>query len=273
MSDVVNNNKSKNNSNSNTINIISKDSIHRLLKDVKDILKNPLHDNGIYYKHDDEDMLKGYALIIGPTETPYFGGNFFFEFLFPYNYPYSPPKVKFCTGGEDVRFNPNLYTSGKVCLSVLNTWTGDQWTSSQSISTILLNLCTLFCSNPLLNEPGINKFHIDLENYNKIIEYENLNIAIGDILLQELDDIEKPKKLDLIKKTNYFSFLFKEIMWENFVKNVDLYLLFAEQKKLEFLTMPTLIKTGIYNLRINIDYEKVLNKLLLCKEKINLLKK
>lgn len=260
----------KNNSDiSSNTNIISKDSIHRLLKDVKDIIKNPLHDNGIYYQHDDEDMLKGYALIIGPTETPYFGGNYFFEFQFPYNYPYSPPKVKFCTGGEEVRFNPNLYTSGKVCLSVLNTWTGDQWTSSQTITTVLLNLCTLLCVNPLLNEPGVNKSHYDLENYNFIIEYENLNIAMGEMLIQELEGEETK---DISKKPNYFSFLFKEIMYENFMKNVDTYLLFAQQKKEQF-PYQILLKTGIYNLRILIDYEKVINKLLFCKEKINLLKK
>ena len=46
--------------------IISKDTISRLLKDVKHIFKNPLTENGIYYIHDDTDMMKGYALIIGP---------------------------------------------------------------------------------------------------------------------------------------------------------------------------------------------------------------
>ena len=28
------------------------------------------------------------------------------------------------TGGGTVRFNPNLYNSGKVCLSLLGTWPG-----------------------------------------------------------------------------------------------------------------------------------------------------
>ena len=59
--------------------IISKDTISRLLKDVKQIFKNPLTDNGIYYTHDDTDMMKGYALIIGPSDTPYFGGNYFLK--------------------------------------------------------------------------------------------------------------------------------------------------------------------------------------------------
>ena len=59
---------------------ISKDAITRLLKDVRQMLKHPLTDNNIYYIHDDTDILKGYALIIGPSDTPYFGGYYFFEF-------------------------------------------------------------------------------------------------------------------------------------------------------------------------------------------------
>ena len=61
---------------------ISKETINRLLKDVKQIIKNPLTENGIYYIHDDTDMLKGYAMIVGPSDTPYFGGFYFFEFVF-----------------------------------------------------------------------------------------------------------------------------------------------------------------------------------------------
>ena len=65
---------------------ISKESINRLLKDVKQIIKNPLTENGIYYIHDDTDLLKGYALIIGPEDTPYYGGNYFFELNYPFDY-------------------------------------------------------------------------------------------------------------------------------------------------------------------------------------------
>ena len=43
----------------------------RLLKDVVDIIKNPLDDNGIYYKHDENNMLRGYALVMGPEQTLY----------------------------------------------------------------------------------------------------------------------------------------------------------------------------------------------------------
>ena len=161
---------------------ISKETTMRLLKDVKHILKNPLTENGIYYIHDDTDMMKGYALIIGPSDTPYFGGYYFFEIMYPYDYPHSPPKIKYCTNGDDIRFNPNLYKCGKVCVSLLNTWRGDQWTSCQSISTVLLTLCTLLCKDPLLNEPGVSKTHNDMYAYNEIIQFCNLDIAVCDII-------------------------------------------------------------------------------------------
>jgi ubiquitin-conjugating enzyme E2 Z len=247
--------------------IISKDSIQRLLKDVKDIIKHPLTSNGIYYKHDDEDMLKGYALIIGPEDTPYFGGYYFFEFIYPYDYPYSPPKVKFCTNGSDVRFNPNLYKCGKVCVSILNTWTGDQWTSTQTISTVLLTLCTLFCENPLLNEPGINKLHPDMNNYNTIIEYANLNIAVTDIILLG------NKNTDIVKSlSNNFTFLhffhhFHSTVNENIKKNIEKLLEFV-QKKVEEYPDPILCKTALYSMSICIDYKKLFQKLSNCKEYI-----
>ena len=59
-------------------------------------------------------------LIIGPFDTPYEGGFFHFYLRFSPNYPRCPPRVKFMTTGSGrVRFNPNLYCNGKVCLSIL----------------------------------------------------------------------------------------------------------------------------------------------------------
>jgi hypothetical protein len=43
-------------------------------------------------------------------------------------------------------------------------------------------LCTLFNNQPLLNEPGVEKNHHDLLNYNEIISFANLDIAVCDIL-------------------------------------------------------------------------------------------
>jgi len=233
--------------------IISKSTISRLLADVKNIMKNPLTENGIYYIHDEEDMLRGYALIIGPSETPYFGGNFFFEFSFPTDYPHSPPKITYCTNSESIRFNPNLYTNGKVCISILNTWRGEQWTSCQTISTVLLTLCTLLCSNPLLNEPGVSEKHQDFTNYNKIIEYKNIDIAVLAIL----------EKCPGIYPHNFHSFY--PYVRENFNKNKDKIASFLEKHAND---KPELLGTGLYNMSVSIDYNKLHKKYLAIVEQL-----
>ena len=53
----------------------------RLKKDIADIMRHPLDDNGIYYVHDESNFLKGYALMCGPSDTPYEYGFYLFEIL------------------------------------------------------------------------------------------------------------------------------------------------------------------------------------------------
>jgi ubiquitin-protein ligase len=65
-------------------------------------------------------------LITGSSETPYANGCFIFDLFFTNDYPLSPPKMQLLTtGNSKVRFNPNLYSNGYVCLSLLGTWRGD----------------------------------------------------------------------------------------------------------------------------------------------------
>jgi ubiquitin-conjugating enzyme E2 Z len=224
---------------------ISKDTFRRLVKDVKEIVKNPLHSHGIYYIHNEDEILKGKALIIGPSETPYENGYYLFDFSFPTNYPHSPPEVKFCTNDGRTRFNPNLYTQGKVCLSILNTWQGEQWTGCQTISSILLALCTVLNSQPLLNEPGINDKHSDFNNYNKIITYKNFDIAMLQVLTNEYTNINFP--------------MFIHIMQSKFIENFDntirrlteLCNIFPKKEK---------IQTSVYKMEIVLDYNGLLEK-------------
>jgi ubiquitin-protein ligase len=187
--------------------VIKEETIKRLLKDVKQILKNPLVDNGIYYIHDEDDFLKGYAMIVGPEDTPYFGGFYFFKLDYPVDYPFSPPKVKYMTNDGYTRFNPNLYVCGKVCVSILNTWVGDKWSSCQTINSILLTLCSLLNSSPLENEPGQSKSSSDFIPYQKTIEYKNIDFAICNMINPKNELI--PKQFEM----------FFPIMKEQFMNN------------------------------------------------------
>ena len=61
---------------------VSPEAIQRLVKDIINLNRNPLTEQGIYYEHDSQDMLIGRAMIIGPKDTPYAHGFYFFEFEF-----------------------------------------------------------------------------------------------------------------------------------------------------------------------------------------------
>lgn len=226
---------------------ISKETIKRLVGDIKNINNDNLHESNIYYKHDESSLLKGYALIIGPENTPYAYGYYLFEFQFPNDYPFSPPKVIFYTNDERIRMNPNLYRCGKVCISILNTWRGEQWTSCQTIKTILLSLLTIFNDNPLLNEPGIKENNKDVKPYNNIIKFKNIDIAIFKVT----DDLSN----DGIKfKINNH---FKDIIQDNFIKNYESIIkkVSSSNKKIHYEN------TNIYDMNVAINYKSLLNNL------------
>ncbi len=65
--------------------------------------------------------------------------------------------VKLLTTGQGaVRFNPNLYNSGHVCLSLLGTWSGPGWDAQNStLLQVLVSLQSLvMVPDPYYNEPG-----------------------------------------------------------------------------------------------------------------------
>ena len=214
----------------------------RLLKDVVELIKNPLNDNGIYYKHNPENMLQGHALIIGPSDSLYNYGNYMFEFNFSKDYPYKPPKVVYLTNENGIRFHPNLYRNGKVCLSLLNSWRGEQWTSCQTIRTILLNLVTLFHNKPLLNEPGIKEDYKYFKKYNEIIKYANYRTAVLSVLQNKIyKDVANKFKEEI----NYEYTKNKK----NIVKHI---------KELSISEKIRVIRIGIYSeMNCNVNYKSL----------------
>ncbi|XXG99554.1 hypothetical protein Hte_005893 [Hypoxylon texense] len=112
---------------------------------------------GIFIRHGSSrlDVMK--VLIIGPKGTPYEHGLFEFDLWCTQTYPKDPPFMKFkTTNGGKVRFNPNLYEDGTICLSLLGTWAGEPWRANQStILQVLVSIQSMiFCEHPWYNEPG-----------------------------------------------------------------------------------------------------------------------
>lgn len=205
-------------------------SVRRIMMDVKEMMTDPI--DNIYYHHDEDNLYKGYALIIGPKDTPYENGFYLFEFTYPETYPFNPPKVKFHTYDGFTRFNPNLYINGNVCLSILNTWEGEKWSACQSIRSILLTLTTVLNDKPLLNEPGITINHKDFDAYNQLLEYKNVEISI----------------LKYLEKTNlnYNFHVFYKIMIDHFIKNYDS--IFEKINKSPKRIQLSIYSTASYNL-------------------------
>ena len=144
---------------------------------------------GIFYAPSDSDISRGYALIVGPEDTPYFGGAFFFSVHFPDTYPMVPPIVKSLTQDGETRFNPNLYCCGKVCLSILNTWQGDQWSPSLTVRAVLTSIQALVLhKNPLTNEPAYETSNPAVlsspkyQKYNAVVSTATFKTAILHVL-------------------------------------------------------------------------------------------
>jgi len=211
----------------------------RLMKDVRDITKDPLHDNGIFYCHDDENILKGYALIVGPENTPYAYGFYLFKVDYPSDYPTNPPKFTFLTNADNIRMNPNLYRNGKVCISILNTWRGEAWSSSQTLKTVLLTLLTIFNEKPLLNEPGYTETCDDFKAYNEIITFKNIDVAIMKVMKNEIYSDVCLKFSDQIQKL--------------FLQNYDMVMKFINSKNKKSI----LVTTKLYTMSVDINYEQL----------------
>lgn len=149
----------------------------------------------------DSDVRYVRALIIGPPETPYEFGFFQFEIKFGAEYPINCPHVRcLTTNSGRTRFNPNIYSCGKVCLSILGTWRGEpgeEWSSAQGLESVLLSIQSLMSPNPYENEPGYETAKKDEEMpkaYIAKIRHETIRLAVLQPLeaLLDLDDTKLP---------------------------------------------------------------------------------
>ncbi|GKT46296.1 putative ubiquitination network signaling protein acrB [Colletotrichum spaethianum] len=111
---------------------------------------------GILVRHDSSRLDAMKVLIVGPEGTPYENGLFEFDLFCPLEYPNTPPRMEFKTTRSGRKFNPNLYVDGKICLSLLDTWSGEKWCPRTStLLQLLVSIqAMIFCADPIWNEPG-----------------------------------------------------------------------------------------------------------------------
>ena len=131
---------------------------------------------GVYLSYKEDDLMKFKAMVIGPEDTPYQYGYYFFDFSIPDDYPFSPPKAKFHSKPTPSPCNPNLYLCGKVCVSILNTaWGGKEWSSSISFFSIMVSIQTILNKYPFRNQTFGENLPIEqCELYNVTVKMYNL---------------------------------------------------------------------------------------------------
>lgn len=167
--------------------------------------------NGVYFHVNEDDMMNVYAMFVGREKTPYHHGFYFIKFTYPSTYPMDPPKAHYATQGQifgrSFRFNPNLYVCGKVCLSMLGTWSGPGWMPVNTIINVFMAVQALVLNDyPVKNEPGYSNHSdksVEVANYNRVVEYANIKVGI-------LEMMENPPKDFAV---------FKPVMEKYFVEN------------------------------------------------------
>lgn len=98
------------------------------------------------------------ATIVAPENTPYSGGVFFLDISFSPEYPFKPPRVKFCflvllIYISKVAFRTRIYhcninSQGQICLDLLK----DNWSPALTIAKLLLSISSLL-SDPNPHDP------------------------------------------------------------------------------------------------------------------------
>jgi ubiquitin-protein ligase len=180
---------------------ISRTFTRRLAVEYADLADSlPIHfESSVWMRVHESHMQYAQMLISGPVNTPYQDGLFLFDVAFPSTYPAAPPQVNLQTTGKGaVRFNPNLYNCGKVCLSILGTWgggVGEGWMpkTSTMLQVAVSIQSLIFVEQPFFNEPSYEStMHTpegqkQSEAYSQPFLHDTLRWAV-------LDQLQNPPK-------------------------------------------------------------------------------
>lgn len=156
----------------------------------------PLHfESSIFIRVDENCPNVMKVLITGAHGTPYESGVHVFDVFLGGNFPTNCPSMWFINHGGK-RFNPNLYDSGKVCLSLLGTWSGGEGESWQKGVSTLNQLfisaqSLIMIEDPYFNEPGHESYRGTTQGDSSNLSY-NKNIRRYMMTSAMLGQLQKP---------------------------------------------------------------------------------
>ena len=146
----------------------------RIFKDIQDIESDPDLGSQFTISQNETDSLKYNVQIYGADDTIYEGYEINGILQFPENYPWSPPSFQF----SDKLWHPNIYTDGKVCISILHSGideTGyesecERWSPVMTARSVIVSIISLLY-NPNPDSPAnIDAAKMYLNDKNKYLD-------------------------------------------------------------------------------------------------------
>ena len=147
--------------------------LRRIRKELEDIKKNASSEWSAE-PINEVDLFHWQGTIIGPKNTPYENGTFFFNIHFPTDYPFKPYKISFTTR----IYHPHINSNGSLhCCEYpeLNLYTdGAKWNPNMTLGKGLdlivesLKNIKVYCDG--FNIECANKFLTNRTEFNRIAE-------------------------------------------------------------------------------------------------------
>lgn len=173
---------------------------------VKELLKYYNEDKPVQYilKEDPTDINKIHIMLKGPDDSLYKHKFMRFIFTIDESYPFNPPKAEFINH-DGTRIHPNLYGTGKVCLSMLNTWSNPTWNASYTIDSIMITIQSILDKTPYVHEPHQK----DCKIYNRYVDYNTwITCFLNHLKYETIDEFVEYMHIYLIQ---YKDDIFKEL--------------------------------------------------------------
>ncbi len=137
--------------------------LKRIQKEHKILSRDNMLPDGVYVRSWESRLDVIRVLFVGPSETPYAHIAFVVDLWMGPDFPAAPPeaffhswKVDRILGGVG-RVNPNLYEDGKICLSLLGTWSGEKSEGWSPTKSTLLQVLVSILGLVLVREPYFNE--------------------------------------------------------------------------------------------------------------------
>jgi len=177
---------------------------------------------------DEANLYEWRVWIEGPKDTCYDGGIFQLSLTFPKDYPMSPPELKFISDF----WHPNVFTTGKVCMSILHppgedAMSGElpeeRWLPTQSVTTIILSMLSLLndpnCASPANVDASVEwRNHRDAfkNRCRKLVEKAHRELPSHIVIPHPESDADQHRR-----RVQKFHEMNKDLDYEDFYENAE----------------------------------------------------